>query len=98
MLGKKRMFDDSINPVICVRKGSSLKDKNIRPYKNGKSLLEICVEKALKVFGSVTVLADDEHYCELAKSSGADSHQGIRTSTMNTCQQKSVSTYLPVSE
>lgn len=72
MLSEKKMFDDSINPVICVRKGSSLKDKNIRPYKNGKSLLEICVEKALKVFGSVTVLADDEHYCELAKSYGAE--------------------------
>ena len=72
MLSEKKMFDGSINPVITVRKGSSLKDKNIRPYKNGKCLLEICVEKALKAFGSVTVLADDEHYCELAKSYGAE--------------------------
>ena len=72
MLSEKRIFDDSINPVICVRKGSSLKDKNIRPYKDGKSLLEICIEKVKKVFGSVTVLADDEHYCELAKSYGAE--------------------------
>lgn len=72
MLSEKKMFDDSINPVITVRKGSSLKDKNIRPYKDGKNLLQICVEKALKVFGSVTVLADDEHYCELAKSYGAE--------------------------
>lgn len=66
------MFDCSINPVITVRKGSSLKDKNIRPYKNGKCLLEICIEKVKKVFGSVTVLADDEEYCELARKCGAE--------------------------
>ena len=70
-LKKKRIFDDNINPVITVRKGSSLKDKNIRPYKDNKNLLQICVEKALKVFGKITVLADDEYYCELAKSYGA---------------------------
>lgn len=72
ILKRKRFFDDSINPVITIRKGSSLKDKNIRPYKDGKNLLQICVEKALKVFGSVTVLADDEDYCEMARSYGAE--------------------------
>ena len=70
ILKKKRIFDNTINPVITIRKGSSLKDKNIRPYKDGKNLLQICVEKALKVFGRVTVLADDEHYCDLARSYG----------------------------
>ena len=55
------------NAVITVRKGSSLKDKNIRPYKEGKCLLQICIEKALKVFDRVTVLADDEDYCEKAR-------------------------------
>lgn len=71
-LKTKKFMNNTINAVITVRKGSSLKDKNIRPYKDGKNLLQICVEKAIKVFGSVTVLADDEHYCELAKSYGAE--------------------------
>ena len=71
ILSKKTLLDDTIHPVICVRKGSSLKDKNIRKYKNNKSLLQICIEKALKVFGQVTVLADDEKYCELATKYGA---------------------------
>lgn len=57
-------------PVIPVRKGSSLKDKNIREYK-GKPLLQWAIEKALNVFGKVTVLADDEEYARLAESWGA---------------------------
>lgn len=72
MLNSKRFFNNTIHPVICVRKGSSLKDKNVRPYKDGKCLLQICIEKVKKVFGQVTVLADDEDYCEMAKSWGAD--------------------------
>jgi hypothetical protein len=51
ILSKKTLLEDTIHPVICVRKGSSLKDKNIRRYKNNKSLLQICIEKALQVFG-----------------------------------------------
>ena len=61
----------NILPIITVRKGSSLKDKNIRLYK-GKPLLVNCIEKCLKVFGKVVVLSDSEKYAELAKASGAD--------------------------
>lgn len=52
-------------PVITVRKGSSLKDKNIREYK-GEPLLKRAIRKAINVFGNVTVLADDEEYARLA--------------------------------
>ena len=62
---------DNILPIITVRKGSSLKDKNIRLYK-GKPLLANCIEKCLKVFGKVVVLSDSEKYAELAKESGAE--------------------------
>lgn len=58
-------------PIIPVRKGSSLKDKNIREY-NGKPLLQIAIEKAIAAYGHVTVLADCEEYAELAKKWGAD--------------------------
>lgn len=61
----------NILPIITVRKGSSLKDKNIRLYK-GKPLLVNCIEKCLEVFGKVVVLSDSEKYAELAKASGAD--------------------------
>lgn len=61
----------NILPLITVRKGSSLKDKNIRLYK-GKPLMVNCIEKCLKVFGKVVVLSDSEKYAELAKASGAD--------------------------
>jgi CMP-N-acetylneuraminic acid synthetase len=61
----------NILPLITVRKGSSLKDKNIRLYK-GKPLLVNCIEKCLKVFGKVVVLSDSEKYAEIAKQSGAD--------------------------
>jgi CMP-N-acetylneuraminic acid synthetase len=60
-----------ILPLITVRKGSSLKDKNIRLYK-GKPLLVNCIEKCLEVFGKVVVISDSEKYAELAKQSGAD--------------------------
>jgi CMP-N-acetylneuraminic acid synthetase len=59
------------HPVIPVRKGSSLKDKNIREYK-GKPLLQHAIEKALKVFGKVTVLSDNEEYAKLARQWGAE--------------------------
>ena len=62
---------DNILPLITVRKGSSLKDKNIRLYK-GKPLLVNCIEKCLKVFGKVVVLSDSEKYAELAKENGAE--------------------------
>lgn len=58
-------------PVITVRSGSSLYDKNLREYK-GEPLLKRAIRKALNVFGRITVLADDERYCNLAKEWGAD--------------------------
>lgn len=61
----------NILPIITVRKGSSLKDKNIRLYK-GKPLLVNCIEKCLEVFGKVVVLSDSEKYAEIAKQNGAD--------------------------
>ena len=57
--------------LITVRKGSSLKDKNIRLYK-GKPLLVNCIEKLKQVFDKVGVLSDSEKYAELAKNSGAE--------------------------
>lgn len=53
--------------LITVRKGSSLKDKNIRPYK-GKPLLVNCVEKCLKVFSKVLVLSDSEEYAKYVEN------------------------------
>lgn len=53
--------------IISVRKGSSLKDKNIRPYK-GKPLLVNCVEKCLKVFPKVLVLSDSEDYAKYVEN------------------------------
>lgn len=50
--------------IITVRKGSSLKDKNIRLYK-GKPLLVNCVEKCLSVFDRVVVISDSVAYTEL---------------------------------
>ena len=58
-------------PVITVRKGSSLKDKNIRPYK-GKPLLVNCIEKCLEVFGEVCVISDSKEYAEIAINAGAN--------------------------
>jgi CMP-N-acetylneuraminic acid synthetase len=58
-------------PVITVRKGSSLKDKNIRPYK-GKPLLVNCIEKCLEVFGEVCVISDSREYAEIAINAGAN--------------------------
>ena len=53
--------------IISVRKGSSLKDKNIRPYK-GKPLLVNCVEKCLKVFPKVLLLSDSEDYAKYVEN------------------------------
>lgn len=50
-----------ILPIITVRGGSSVKDKNIRIYK-GKPLLQNCVEKVVSVFGKAVVLSDTEKY------------------------------------
>ena len=68
----KQIFPEKLtyHPVITVRKGSSIKDKNIRLFKN-KPLLQHAVEKCLEVFGEVTVLSDSEDYNKLAKSWGA---------------------------
>lgn len=57
--------------IITVRKGSSLKDKNIRLYK-GEPLLSICIKKLLSVFDKVVVLSDSEKYGEIASSLGAE--------------------------
>ena len=68
----KQLFPEVLKfyPVITVRKGSSLKDKNIRLYKN-KPLLQHAIEKCLEAFGEVTVLSDSENYNRLAEQWGA---------------------------
>lgn len=63
-------MDNSL-AIITVRKGSSLKDKNIRLYK-GEPLLSICIKKLLSVFDKVVVLSDSEKYGEIASSLGAE--------------------------
>lgn len=61
----------SFVPVISVRKGSSLKDKNIRDYR-GEPLLKRAIRKTRNVFGSVCyVIADSEEYAEFARGWGA---------------------------
>lgn len=60
----------AIIPIITARKGSSLKDKNLREYR-GKPLLRIAIEKALKVFGFVYVITDSEEYAKKAQNWGA---------------------------
>lgn len=57
-------------PVICARKGSSVKDKNVREY-NGKPLLQSAIERALDAFGLCFVSTDSEEYAEKARSWGA---------------------------
>jgi CMP-N-acetylneuraminic acid synthetase len=57
--------------IITVRKGSSLKDKNIRLYK-GKPLLVNCIEKVKEVFPKVVVLSDSELYADIAKQCGVE--------------------------
>lgn len=57
-------------PLITVRKGSSVKDKNLREYK-GKPLLQIAIEKAVKVFGVCYVSTDSNEYATKAKEWGA---------------------------
>lgn len=63
-------MDNSL-AIITVRKGSSLKDKNIRLYK-GEPLLSICIKKLLTVFDRVVVLSDSEKYGEIASALGAE--------------------------
>lgn len=65
----------SVRIVIPARSGSSLKDKNLRPWKNtGKSLLEIAVAKALQATGGIPpiVLTDSEVYASIARDAGAE--------------------------
>lgn len=62
---------DNLLPIITVRKGSSLRDKNIRLYK-GEPLLAICIKKCLSVFGKCVVLSDSTAYGELASQLGAE--------------------------
>jgi CMP-N,N'-diacetyllegionaminic acid synthase len=73
-LNDKKIFQNDtikpeVHPVITVRAGSSVKDKNIREY-HGKPLLQIAIEKALNVFGKVTVLVDSQKYADLATKWG----------------------------
>lgn len=61
----------SFVPVISVRKGSSLKDKNLREYR-GEPLLKRAISKARAVFGGVCyVITDSEEYAEKAREWGA---------------------------
>lgn len=62
-------LEPEVHAVITVRSGSSVKDKNIREYK-GKPLLQRGIEKALNVFGKVTVLVDSQKYADLATQWG----------------------------
>lgn len=60
--------------VICARSGSKgVSDKNIRPLK-GKPLLAHSVEVAVesKLFESVVVTSDSEHYLDIAREYGAE--------------------------
>ena len=60
--------------IIPARSGSKgLKDKNIREL-NGKPLLGYSVEAALdsKMFDTVMVSTDSEHYAEVARQCGAE--------------------------
>jgi N-acylneuraminate cytidylyltransferase len=57
--------------IITVRKGSSLRDKNIRIYK-GKPLLVNCIEKLKGIFDRVIVLSDSTDYGQLASNHGAE--------------------------
>jgi CMP-N-acetylneuraminic acid synthetase len=78
VLRRKEIFDEtselSFRVVIPARKGSSVKDKNVREWKNtGKTLLQIAVEKAREAFDTApVVLTDSEKYAALAKSYGAE--------------------------
>lgn len=60
----------AIVPVICARKGSSLKDKNLREY-NGTPLLKSAIERTLAAFGKCYVLTDSEYYADCARAWGA---------------------------
>lgn len=60
-----------ILPIITVRKGSSLKDKNIRLYK-GKPLLVNAIDKLKKSLGYCLVISDNKEYGELASKNGVD--------------------------
>lgn len=60
-----------IIPLICARKGSSLKDKNLREY-NGTPLLRSAIERTLAAFGTCYVLTDSEDYAARAKEWGAN--------------------------
>lgn len=62
-----------IRVVIPARSGSSLKDKNLRPWRGGKPLLQIAVEKAAEAFGEPpVVLTDAQDYAAKARMWGAD--------------------------
>lgn len=60
--------------IIPARSGSSLKNKNIRHWRNtGKTLLQIAIEKAREAFGvPPVVLTDSAEYAEHARAAGAE--------------------------
>jgi len=60
----------AIVPVICARKGSSLKDKNLREY-NGSPLLKSAIERTIAAFGKCYVMTDSEYYSDCARAWGA---------------------------
>lgn len=62
-----------VRVLIPARKGSSLKDKNVRTWRNGKPLLAVAVETAREAFGAPpVVLTDSEDYAALARAAGAE--------------------------
>lgn len=76
-LARKSIFspkpETPLAVVIPARAGSSVKDKNVRPFRGGKSLLEIAVAKAREAFGRAPiVLTDSAAYAEHARAAGAE--------------------------
>ncbi len=64
---------DNIIAIIPARAGSvRVKNKNTRPFYNGKSLLEICIEKLIKLpVDRVVVNSESDEILEMAWKAGA---------------------------
>lgn len=69
---EKPQTEPAFRVVIPARKGSSLKDKNIRLFR-GTPLLVRAIETAKEAFGAPpVVLTDSEDYARLARAAGAE--------------------------
>lgn len=73
-LSRKCRREEEAQIVIPARKGSSLKDKNLREWGGSKrSLLALAIDKALTASGNVppVVLTDSDVYSDVANCAGA---------------------------